>query len=270
MKNIFAILLLIALIGCSKEDSIGESELFVEKVIENSTDKYIYETFTEPYNMVINYRWSGNEVDFSKILLPPNIEKVQPLCELINEIWIKPYVDLAGDLFVKKYIPKQILLVGSENFNSDGSTTEGQAEGGRKISIFAVNQFDINNKELLKRQFGTLHHEFGHILHQSKMFTPAFEQICKSKYTSKWFDTSEKDALDKGFVSAYAMESPAEDFVETIAFMLVNSNKEWNARIGENRFLKQKEAIVVAYFQEKWGIDIYKLQRKISNKIKQL
>ncbi len=275
MKNILAILLLVSLLGCSKEDSIGESELFIEQISQNSTDKYIYDTFTEPYNMVITYRWAGNEVDFSKVLMPPKIEKVQPLCELINEIWIKPYVDLAGPVFVKKYIPKQLLFVGTPNFNSDGTVTEGQAEGGRKITIFAVNSFDIKNKELLKKQFGTLHHEFGHILHQTKMFTPAFSQITKGLYTSKWYDNKYQEALDLGFVSAYAMESPAEDFVETIAFMLVNSNDDWNIKINAStpeglKRLKEKEAIVVEYFQIKWNIDIYKLQKIISNKINKL
>ena len=283
-KILIFTLLVSVFIACEKEEDLGKSELFVTLSEENEVDKYIKETFTKPYNMVIDYKWPGNEVDFSKELVPVTYEKVKPFCEMINNVWVKPYINLAGDVFVKKYFPKQLVLVGGNNYNSDGSVTEAQAEGGKKITVFAVNKFekilDADTEELKKAKISlllsqcrTLHHEFCHILHQTKEFDPAFKEISQSRYTSKWYDFKDAQANTWGFVSAYAMESPYEDFVETLAHMITRSKIDWDVFVdscGEGKeILRKKERYVVDYFEQKWGIDVYKLQKKVSKEIEE-
>ena len=84
-------------------------------------------------------------------------------------------------------------------------------------------------------------------------------------YTTTWFNVTEGDAQYSGFVRNYALSSPDEDFVETIAYLLTRGQAEYDklvakaSEIGKTRF-RAKEQYVVEYFKDKWKIDFRQLQ----------
>ncbi len=60
-----------------------------------------------------------------------------------------------------------------------------------------------------------MHHEFAHILHQTKNYDQSFKRISESFYIGgDWIYASDEDAQKKGFITAYAQNEANEDFVE--------------------------------------------------------
>ncbi len=97
----------------------------------------------------------------------------------IKRVWIDPYNEETGsDLFIKKYSPKQFKLVGSVEYNYNGTVVLGQAEGGNNIIFFDINQnFDQDPVSSVKRMIQTSHHEFAHVLHQNVLYPQEFKGI---------------------------------------------------------------------------------------------
>lgn len=128
--------------------------------------------------------------------------------------------------------------------------------------------------------FQTMHHEFAHILHQTKNFDPSFERITENSYVgSDWYiktdpvtgvstSRSDSDAWKEGFVTAYAMSEPREDFVENIAMYVVNTEAYWNnmlANAGDTgrALIERKFDIVYDYMLQTWGIDLDRLRQVV-------
>ncbi|MND85187.1 hypothetical protein D3C80_771030 [compost metagenome] len=116
-----------------------------------------------------------------------------------------------------------------------------------------------------------MHHEFGHILHQTKGYPASFEQITGARYVSdSWSDIYENDAdaAALGFVSPYASKEPNEDFVETYSYYITLSPTQWNQRISSGgaegkALIEAKLDIVRTYFQNVWNIDLDELRDEI-------
>ncbi len=236
-------------------------------------DTWLENTFTKPYNIEVKYRWDANEVNLGKTLTPPLLSRVQPTMEAVKAIWIDPYEAEAGADFIKKFCPKQYVLVGSREWNANGTITLGTAEGGRKVVLYAINDFDKKDVAGIKQMLHTIHHEFAHILQQNILPTPAFNQITPGTYTSNWYNVSNATALSLGYVTSYAMSDPNEDFVEVLAEMLVEGKPAFDARINAitntaaKSAIRQKEAIVVDYLKQAYNIDFKSLQTRTQNAI---
>jgi substrate import-associated zinc metallohydrolase lipoprotein len=204
--------------------------------------------------------------------------------DAIKKVWIDNYVAEAGLTFMKTYIPKFFVLVGSASWNTDGTITLGTAEGGRKIVLYVLNDFRVKGMAgyvpqdslNVKQMFHTIEHEFGHIMHQTVYYPPEFKQISVGGYTSNWNNVADADANEQGFITAYAMSQPDEDFVEMISMMLVEGKAGYEAIINsissaEGRAkLRQKEAIVIKYFKDVWGINYASLQTRTRTSIEDL
>lgn len=300
MKNkILSILYLFVIIGilasCNKEDEIGKSIINLEDIKQNDTDKWIFENLTKPYNIEVKYKWDATELEMDKVLNPPRLEDVVPFLEVLKKTWIDPYVLHGGATFVKKLIPKQIILVGSENINGDGTVTQGTAEGGRKVVLYELNSFDSSDITKLKRMLHVMHHEFGHILHQNVLYPDEFKMITPGGYTSDWANTKWYEAYEQAFVTPYAKNIVDDDFVEMIATILTNSSEEWakikkkiivwkreddgsfsetpdgynvplvDETLAMREKFSAKERIVVNYFLSVYGIKIFDLQKSIND-----
>ncbi len=276
-KSIIKMLIPVFLTGmcaCSEED-LGPSIFNPDETkILNSTDQYLYDVYMGPYNVETIYRWKESETNMSYNLIPPFLSKVKPLMHIIDTTYVQPYSQIAGDNFLKINIPKQFLLIGSAGLNPDnGTEVLGTAEGGVKILIYKTNEFDRSNPATYETILHTIHHEFAHILHQKKLYDEEFKKITPNDYTSTWYNTSDSVANEKGFVSAYAMASTDEDFAEMVGIMLLNSKKSWDDKInkmGGKALLKTKEDYVIRYFETKWGINFYDLQKVVSDRINAL
>lgn len=227
-------------------------------------DTWLETNFTKPYNIEVKYRWDANEVPL-KILVPPLVSQVQPVMEGVKAIWIDPYEKEAGSDFIKKFCPKQYILVGSANWNTDGTITLGTAEGGRKVILYQINDFSKKDVAGVKQMLHTIHHEFGHILQQNNTPDVTYKRITPGTYTSNWYNVSDAQALSLGYITSYSMSGADEDFVEILATMLVEGKAAYDARVNSTNAtakaaLRQKERIVKDYLKSAYKIDFDRLQ----------
>lgn len=273
MKNIkwfFIALLSLSIYACSEEDldanSIFDSETSVP---DNEFDTWLKKNYTDNYNIEFKYRFEDKESDHSYHLAPADYNKSIALAKLTKHLWLESYDELLGKDFLRTYSPRVMHLVGSPAYNSQGSIVLGTAEGGLKITLYNVNNIDLANidiDDLNYWYFKTMHHEFAHILHQTKEYTTDFNLITPGSYqSSSWVNLSEQKALDMGFVSNYASSETQEDFVEIIAIYVTHTAEYWESLVGRasaegQGFIEQKLAIVKDYMKTTWSIDLDELR----------
>ncbi len=202
-------------------------------------DTFIIENYLNPYNMRFDYKLSDIEADMEYNLAPASYSNSIDMAVLVKYLWYDVYetvnarstaADAYDEFFMKRYSPRMIMLVGSPAINqSSGTEVLGLAEGGVKITLYAVNELDISDLSTLnERFFKTLHHEFMHILHQTIAYAEDFYQISDGYYNPlSWQETEDIAARTTGFITAYASYGEDEDFVETIANYVINTEEQW-------------------------------------------
>jgi substrate import-associated zinc metallohydrolase lipoprotein len=251
-----------------KEEDLDLSGLNLggETWVKTALDDWLTTNFVQPYNIEVKYRFDRYEVSLDRTLVPPMESKITPVMETVKKTWIEPYEQEAGSAFIKKLSPKQFVLVGSPQFNTNGTIVLGTAEGGRKIVLFKLNDFDKKNTREVKLMLQTIQHEFGHILHQTIIYPEEYKTVT-TDYTASWNDYSLADARSRGYITQYARSAVFEDFVEMIAIMLVEGRSNFNAIVDNTpepgrSLLRKKEQLVVRYYKEAWNIDFYALQTR--------
>ena len=285
-NKIYLIVLLVSLFAsCRKDDDLGDVDnipgLGGDTWTPTALDTWISENWTKPYNVSVKYKWDQGELEFDKVLTPPREEKIIPTLNTIKKVWIDNYVAEAGSLFMKQNIPKFFVMVGSASWNTDGTITLGTADGGRRIVLYVIN--DFRTKEMpgyvstdsfnVKQMFHTIEHEFGHILQQKVIPSPDYKRISVGTYSANWYNFSDADAMEEGFITAYSMSNPDEDFVEMVATMLVEGKGGYEKLLSQiasseaRAKLRAKEAIVVNYFKDVWGINFASLQSRTRTSI---
>jgi substrate import-associated zinc metallohydrolase lipoprotein len=284
---VIAATMLVVLASCIKDDftplTTPPNGLGGETWAQDSTDKFIYDSLTVPYNIAAYYRWKPTDFNLSANVVPPDESKVIPMLKTLTNVAFPPYnVQTGSTAFLRRYLPKTFVLAGSAEYQPNGTIVLGQAEGGTRITYFQLNTFSRLKKDsaILKMIIHTMHHEFGHILHQNVLFPASYQNITGG-YTGTWFNITDVNARKAGFITAYAMAAPQEDFVEMIASMLVGAQggptgfdnyEKLLTQAGTTTSvpylaLKAKEAVVVDYFKRVWNIDFYALQALCRNNL---
>lgn len=286
---IAAFTIIISISSCKKDDALGNvdniSGLGGDTWTPGAVDAWIYDSLTAPYNIAVKYKWDQGELqsDLNKDLVPPKEDKVIPMMSSIKSAWIGPYVTEAGIDFFKRISPKYFVLVGSPAFEQ-GAVKLGTAEGGRKVTLYDVNDFRIKgmpgyvlgDTDNVKQVFHTIHHEYAHILDQTIKVPVAFSQSSASSYTSDWLNVTPLDAKNEGFISQYAISQAGEDWAEMVSLMLVEGRVWFDNYVNSINYtgttangttaatakarLRQKEAVVISYFKQSWNIDYRNLQ----------
>lgn len=195
-------------------------------------DKWLQQTYLTPYNLDFRYKMQDVGADMNYNLVPAEYDKAVDLAVLTNHLWFEAYKEVVGDEFLKMYGPRIIHLIGSSALNpSSGTEILGLAEGGIKVSLFKVNFLNVNDfNNLNEMYFKTMHHEFAHILHQTKTYPTEFNLISNGLYDdNNWQDRQESMLRSKGFVTNYASSQTREDFAETIANFIVKTDEQWAA-----------------------------------------
>jgi substrate import-associated zinc metallohydrolase lipoprotein len=138
-----------------------------------------------------------------------------------------------------------------------------------------VNNIDYNNPniEFLNYWFfKTMHHEFAHILHQTKPYPTDFNEISAADYQSEsWVNITDQEALELGFISDYASRETQEDFVELIANYITHDQAWWDAQLvaaGESGSSKisTKLDIVRDWLKSAWDIDLDALREIVQRR----
>lgn len=222
--------------SCS-EDKLDEKSIFPDETINNPTplDKWLEENYQQPYNIQLKYRFEFKESDATKNLAPAQYDKAVALAKLTKYLWIESYEELKGRDFIRKYCPKIMHFIGSYGYNSGGSVTLGVAEGGMKISLYNVNNIDYMKPDIEFLNywfFKTMHHEFAHILHQTKPYPVEFNEVSAANYQSEsWVNLEENEWLALGFITDYASRETQEDFVELIANYITHDQEWWDKQL---------------------------------------
>lgn len=273
-KIIYTLLCVISFsfIACNNDDEIDTNHsIFTDTSVEkNAFDLWLLKNYMYPYNIEFKYRMQDIESDQKYKLVPAEYDKSVMLSKIIKHVWMEAYTELAGPNFVRSYVPKTFHLIGSPAYDSSGTMVLGTAEGGKKITLYNVNDLDLNeiDIELLNNYyFETMHHEFAHILHQKRNYDPSFDRISEGKYIgTDWYQETDRDggntnAWKQGFVTAYSMSEAREDFVENIAMYVTHTDAYWNnmlAKAGETgaSVINEKFTIVYNYMLETWDINL--------------
>lgn len=287
MKRIFKIsiatALLFTVISCRKEEKLNvDFNKYNADQPETNTelDQWLNTTFLDPYNMKVVYRFNRYYYgDASVDVAPLKPDNVRPMMQTVLDGYLLPYKKIAGTTFIQNMNPKEWVLYGSGLYQTDGSVIAGTAAGGRRVTLYGLNNFSLSPSFVTSRLY-VIHHEFTHILNQTVAIPPDFEAISKGTYKQPWTLTTAANAKKEGFLGSYASGSPTEDYAETVATLLVTgqsyydnyANTIGNADAAINAEaksrLKLKEANVVNYYTTGLNVDFRKLQREVQNYIK--
>ena len=192
-------------------------------------DKWLNHNFRDVYNVDFKYLMEDVEADMNYNLVPATYDNARDMALLTKYLWYDSYKELTGEDFIKSYGPRILHLVGSPAYNPQtGTETLGLAEGGLKVTLFKVNEMDLTDINMLNEYyFRTMHHEFGHILHQTKSYPTEFNLLSTGRYDDgSWQSKQPGLVASMGFITPYASSQAREDFAETIANYLTRTPEQ--------------------------------------------
>ena len=302
MKKLSYIILLFAAIGFSAcNESLDPNSIFPdtqEKLDPTSysfqLDSFCKKNFLEVYNVEFRYRMQDVSSDMDKNLIPCSYDNAITMAVLAKYLWWDVYKEVTGSSeFLRNYGPRIICLIGSAGHNATGSVTLGLAEGGLKVTLHAVNYIDPSNVSTLNEfYFKTMHHEFSHILHQTKTYPAEFRTISAGYYKPNgWEERSEQEARSLGFTGNYGSSEEREDFVEMIANYIVKTDDEWASMMSDAAkgwkqdddgvlhqleededgvdgpaIIEQKLTICHNWLRDEWGIELDSLRNEVQRR----
>lgn len=280
--SLIAMMLGLVLASCDNDDPNGKSIFKPTTQTETEFDKWLNANFVEPYNIKLNYLYNDKLSNNSYNVVPATITNSKAMAKMIKHVWLDAYVEAVGDVFVKENTFRVFQFIGSPEFNSQGEIVLGTAEGGIQVTLFRLNELDLDNiyvnqdeafrphsnlpLDLNYWYFHTMHHEFCHILTQKKYYSTDFQTISAGKYHSAdWVNVDDVDGVKEGFVTGYASGEYNEDFAEVYATYVTSSDKSWTERMTAAgaegaAIINSKLEIVRSYFNDTWGIDLEKLR----------
>lgn len=279
MKAIYKTLLLVAslfVFEACQQDKLSDTSIFdnMKRPKPTAFDQWLDKYYVTPYNIAVKYRFEDIESNLNYNVVPADEDKSRALAKLVKYLWLDVYKKVAPSDFLPLYAPKVLFFVGSSQYERN-SRVLGTAEGGLKIVMFDLNSIDLDNPDidvLNENYFHTMHHEFAHILHQTKNYDTSFGLITAGNYAGQtWQDFSNAAANARGFVTSYAMSDVNEDFVETLACYVVYSDAALmniikNAgQTGAMQIIKKIE-MVKTYFKTKWNIDLDELRKEVQSR----
>ncbi len=266
------------LASCSDDDLSSQSIIVADKVDETPFDKWLKTNIVTPYNIEFKYRYSYNESDKNYYTVPANYEQAIKLVHIVKYSCIEAYNEVAGITFTRTYFPKLFYLEGEWHYRNNGTMELGTAEGGKKINLMGVNHLDsyITSVDQLNTYYlKTIHHEFTHILNQTRDYSASYQLITSSYLADQWsVSPNNSGYLTRGFISSYAQYSHAEDFAEMLSMYVTNTAAQWEAWMKEaagtkanpthgREYLEAKLTIVRQYMQNTFNIDIDQLREAV-------
>ena len=284
-------MLALGLTSCSSDELKYQSVISVIKIEPNEFDMWLEENFRNPYNIDFKYRYEEIESDLNYYTVPATYDESIKMAHLVKYLCVEAYNEVAGIEFTRAQFPKMFFLIGEWEYRNNGSFILGTAEGGRKILLSGMTylnpilaglpeyndfvfEFGTNVAENLNHYYiKTIHHEFTHILNQTKDYPTAFRQITPGSYVSdsQFSEPYSSNYLKRGFISAYAQTNTAEDFAEMVSEYITHTKEWWEAQMkaadttwseDPNQtqtgrvLIEQKLDAVKDYMFTTWNIDL--------------
>lgn len=280
MKKILYILSIAAVVAvissCRGGDTFTDSIFDTDVPVVDETkatypfDKWLYDNFVVPYNVDVKYQFDLSASDLNFQLTPADYNRSQLLAHFIRYLFYDIYTKYAGDDFMKMYGPRIFHFIGSPGFSpTTGTEVLGTASGGVKITLYKINEMkpysenvnytgaDINI--LNENYFHTMHHEFSHILHQTKSYPITFGQVTSGSYDPiNWQDRDSVWTHQHGYVTHYASSASYEDFVETLSCIITDTKHRWMNRIinAASMGVRQGDKEEILELIDSLGIDL--------------
>ena len=270
-----------AAVSCEKETLNPESVIQVSQTELNDFDKWLEANYRNPYNIDFKYRYEMNESDMNYFTIPAEYEYSIVMAHLVKYLCVETYDEVAGISFTRKYFPKMFFLTGEWEYRNNGTIILGTAEGGKKIFLAGINllqqtltegygDFAGDPEESLNHYFiKTIHHEFTHILNQTKDYPVEFKSVTGSGYVAdSWNEEPyESNHLQYGFITDYSQHSDGEDFAEMLSEYITHDAEWWAKQLkdaGEGApFIETKLDIVRDYLQSAFEIDLDQLRATV-------
>ena len=292
--SITSVLAALAASSCQRDVIEPESVIKDSTVEMNDFDRWLEVNFLKPYNIEFKYRYALNESDMGFYTVPADVNSSVIYAHLVKYLCIDTYDEIAGVTFTRSYFPKMFFLIGTWEYRNNGSIVLGTAEAGKKIMLAGVNELplvfqyyegaeldDYLNTYYIK----TIHHEFTHILNQTKEFSDSFKQITSATYVADACFDTDQYWRGRGYITAYAQSEPREDFAELLSEYVTHNAAWWDEQISaasketaEVRktdpsaqdgatLIESKIDIVRNYMQDAWNIDIDVLRDIINRRM---
>lgn len=288
-KLIYSITIVLAALAASscQRDVIEPESVIKDSTVEmNDFDRWLEVNFLKPYNIEFKYRYALNESDMGYYTVPADVNSSVIYAHLVKYLCIDTYDEIAGVSFTRSYFPKMFFLIGTWEYRNNGSIVLGTAEAGKKIMLAGVNELplvfqyyegaeldDYLNTYYIK----TIHHEFTHILNQTKDYPTEFKTLTPNDYVQDaWNDALYRGKnLPLGFISNYARKEDREDFAELLSMYVTNTPAQWaawmeaasvdeegNPASGAD-IITSKMEIVKRYMMDTFGIDVDRLREVV-------
>lgn len=276
-KNILLLAILfcgVAFTSC-QEDDLNSKSIFDDEVTseKNELDYWLDENYLYPYNVDFKYRMEDIESSLSNNLVPIKYELAVKMARVVKYLWFEAYDEVAGVQFTRQYAPKVIHVLGSWQWNSNGTITLGYAEGGLKVTLVGGNSLNPNDVPAMNEYyFKTMHHEFAHILHQTIDYPTEYNTLSEGHYSpSGWNNRTDAEVRPFGCVTAYAASEPGEDIAEVTATYLTWTDAQWETcrtQAGDEGWaiIQEKIDIMKNYMSKNFGVDMDKLRETIDRR----
>jgi substrate import-associated zinc metallohydrolase lipoprotein len=288
MKQRSISIFLIGLVSVLMPACYPDEELSIpKKDIENSEealDEFIQDNFIDEFGVAIRYKFVDRYVDPNKRVTPPKLTVVRPMLDFLTDYWYEPFAEVAnGEEFFRQHVPAEVIFIGSTIYNADGTVTLGTADAGARITLTEVNFIDVSDRDWIFRQLGTIYHEFAHIMHQKYNLPASWQNISPQGYTSlgSWYNLTDEEALQRGFVSPYGTSTFNEDFAEVVAFLLFRpdfyetyitdeencSTSDCEARNEGRAKLRQKLNAILQHYKQNVGVDLEQVRTRVQSRL---
>lgn len=256
-------------VSCSEDNLDPDSIITVDQYSRNDFDKWLEANYVSPYNIEFKYRYENIESDLNYYTIPADFECSVMLAHLVKYLCIDTYDEVAGVDFTRQYFPKEFFLIGEWQYKNNGTYILGTAESGKKILLAGVNylkSYLSSASGLNSRYFKTIHHEFTHILNQTRDYPAGFREVTGTTYVADSWSSSPYNTgyLLRGYISSYAQHSSSEDFAEMLSLYIINTPEWWEEQLeaasadGADgaELLKTKLDYVRSYMMDTFKIDI--------------
>ena len=262
-----------SLTSCQEDDLNPVSVITTTQTNPNDFDKWLQVNFVAPYNIDFEYRYIDIETNNEYYQIPARYEDAVKLAHILKYTCVEAYNEVAGVEFTRTYFPKLFVVTGEWLYRNNGTIVLGEAEGGKKIYLYGSNYLtqNLTNVDALNEFYlKTIHHEFTHILNQTKNYPEDFQLITGDLYLADEWSSEEGEVgyLQRGFISDYSQHSHQEDFAEMVSVYVTNTEDQWNAMMREagtsgKTLINTKLDVVRTYLKEKWNLDLDQLRAAI-------
>ena len=284
-KNILALSLLAVVAtgftACSSDDLSSESVIKSSTTSETVFDKWLYKNYVVPYIIQIRWRYEDNESDMAYYDVPADSAQSVELVHIIKYTCVEAYTEVAGIDFTRRYFPKLFSFLGEFEYDNSGTMKLGTAEGGKKIRLLGINHLDQykNNRSALDELYlKTIHHEFVHIVNQTKDYPRDFGKVTPTGYVNdSWSSDAYGTGFEKrGFVTAYSQKEEREDFAEVVSTYIISTPAQWKAILQKATIMdangtvakeqpgvtaiEKKLEICKRYYKEAFNVDLDKVR----------